>query len=54
MKAKSFNKIQAVGRDPTMGMLAFRTGAHTTRKQKFENRNSKLGKRLLRDQLKGE
>lgn len=46
-------KARILGRDPTMGRLAFRTGIALSRKVKMRNRKSKLGQENLRRQLKG-
>ena len=50
---KRFDKRQ-LGRDPTKGMLAFKTGAILTRKDRLKNRNSKVAKKMLRRQLSNE
>lgn len=48
------DKTKLVGRDPTKGLLSFKTGAILTKKDKRNNRNSKDAKRELRKQLRGE
>lgn len=45
------DKRQLVGRDPTKGMLAFKTGTQLTRKDRLRNRNSKVARQNLRRQL---
>lgn len=50
MKNK-FDKVKAVGRDHTKGLLAFRTGAHLTRVMKLNDRNNKFARKEKREQL---
>ena len=45
---------QLLGRDPTCGRLAFKTGAQKTRKDRERDRRDKYAKRLRDAQLKGE
>lgn len=50
---RSNEKRQLIGRDPTKGMLAFKTGAIKTRKDRLRNRNSKQARQQLRRHLSG-
>jgi len=52
-KRKKIDKLKLVGRDPTMGLLAFKTGAILTPKDKLRNRNSKVARRQKRNDLDG-
>ena len=51
---KRFDKRQLLGRDPTCGFLAFKTGVILNERDRLRNRNSKLAKKLLRNQIFGE
>jgi len=48
------DKRQLIGRDPTKGLLAFKTGSQLNRKDRLRNRNSKVARATLRRQLNGD
>lgn len=43
---------RSLGRDPTFGRLAFKTGVIPSRKDRLRNRNSKIARNFLRRQLR--
>lgn len=51
---RRFDKRHVLGRDPTKGMLAFKTGVILNEKDRLRNRKSKLAQRELRRQISGE
>ena len=42
---------RSLGRDPGLGMVAFKTGAILTRKDRLRNRKTKVAKEWLRRQI---
>jgi len=51
MKKKKIDKTKLVGRDPTKGMLSFKTGIIKTIKDKLLNRNSKIARKKLKGDI---
>jgi hypothetical protein len=43
-----------IGRDPTKGILSFKTGVIRNRKDRLKNRKDKFSKREKRRQMNGE
>lgn len=49
MNKKEKNKL--LGRDPTKGILSFKTGIIKTIKDKLRNRNSKVARKKLKEDI---
>ena len=45
---------RSLGRDPTYGRVAFRTGVILSRRNRLKSRNSKQARNALRNQLSGD
>jgi hypothetical protein len=52
-KRKKFDK-RLIGRAPDCGRVSFRTGTTPSRHNRLSNRNSKLARRDLNDQINGD
>jgi len=53
-KRAKIDKVKLVGRDPSKGLLAFKTGVNLTPKDKLRNRNSKAARKQKRKDIRGE